>query len=150
MQHKTTCNTCADLIWKKILLLLVGGEWGIRFQRVLKLLKKLPTLPETCEREGTRRVALAARCILKPPSAETESFHTLMESPHSWSEKAISQLNHQVEDHLHFQNNNDGLGCGATYQEDTHKMHFLPPASRVKPKECFPRCQYWSESLQQR
>ena len=30
-------------------------------------------IPETWEREGTSRVALAARCILKPPSAETES-----------------------------------------------------------------------------
>ena len=38
-------------------------------------------LPETWEREGTRRVALAARCILEPPSAETESLsYSAMES----------------------------------------------------------------------
>ena len=30
-------------------------------------------VPEIWEREGTRRVALAARCIFEPPSAETES-----------------------------------------------------------------------------
>ena len=72
----------------------------------LKLLKLSRQLPETWEREGTRRVALAARCILEPPSAETESLsYSAMESEPSWSEKAISQqqLNHQLDHHLHCQ-----------------------------------------------
>ena len=48
-------------------------------------------VPETWEREGTRRVALAARCILEPPSAETESFsYSAMESLRSADQRKQS------------------------------------------------------------
>ena len=91
-------------------------------------------IPETWEREGTSRVALAARCILEPPSAETESLsYSAMESPPSWSEKAISQqqLNHQVDHHLHCQHKSPCmvLNSGVNIPEEktnTYLMKFLP------------------------
>ena len=102
----TIYNTCADLIF---LADIAHAKYRYLYRRKnmeLKLLKLSRQLPETWEREGTRRVALAARCILEPPSAETESLsYSAMESEPSWSEKAISQqqLNHQLDHHLHCQ-----------------------------------------------
>ena len=81
MQQTIIYNTCADLIF---LADIAHAKYRYLYRRKnmeLKLLKLSRQLPETWEREGTRRVALAARCILEPPSAETESLsYSAMES----------------------------------------------------------------------
>ena len=89
MQHRTTYNTCAvrmsDIFCRyhicQILLLIQSG--GL----VEAVEAAVTGLPETCEREGTRRVALAARCILEPPSAETEKLKATL----PWSLRPADQ-----------------------------------------------------------
>ena len=119
----------------------------------LKLLKLSRQLPETWEREGTRRVALAARCILEPPSAETESLsYSAMESEPSWSEKAISQqqLNHQLDHHLHCQHSHHAWywrTAGSIFPKNKQTYIWSNShLSSVKPKS--KRSELESESLQ--